>query len=169
MLTVQPEPFLKDIDGRIDIAVVFRPASRTGPVPDAEIFQLRVDLPAYMADLAGREPSADLNEYLSPVMQLVLQEPEEHPVTVIHGRPSVPEAFVCHRFHVQIFHTDDVVRIGCLRRLLVAEIQPLVRDVAVYFRDADLLFLIVSGAFLLVTESSLLLRQDVLRFTGIFR
>ena len=169
MLTVQPEPFLKDIDGRIDIAVVFRPAYGAGPVPYAHVLQLRVDLPAFMADLAGREPSADLNEHLPPVMQLVLQEPEEHPVTVVHSGPAVPEAFVRHRFHVQIFHTDDIVRIGCLRRLLVAEIQPLVRDVAVYFRDAGFLLLIVSGAFLLVTESSLLLRQDVLRFTGIFR
>ena len=169
MLTVQPEPFLKDIDGRIDIAVVFTPTPGTGPVPYAQVLQLRIDLPAYMADLAGGEPSADLNEYLPPVMQLVLQEPEEHPVTVVHSGPAVPEAFVRHRFHVHIFHTDDVVRIGCLRRLLVAEIQPLVRNMAVYFRDSDLLLLIVSGAFLLVTESSLLLRQEILRFTGVFR
>ena len=169
MLTVQPEPFLKDIDGRIDIAVVFRPASGAGPVPDAHVLQLRIDLAAYMADLAGREPSADFDEYLPTVMQLVFQEAEEHPVTVVHSSPAVPEVFVRHCFHIQIFHTDDVVRIGCLRRLLVAEIQPLVRDVAVYFRDAGFLLLMVSGAFLLVTESSLLLCQEILRFTGIFR
>ena len=41
MLTVQPEPFLKDIDGRIDIAVVFRPAYGAGPVPYAHVLQLR--------------------------------------------------------------------------------------------------------------------------------
>ena len=78
MLTVQPEPFLKDTDGRIDIAVMFIPTLGTGPVPYAQVLQLRIDLPAYMADLAGGEPSADLNEYLPPVMQLVLQEPEDN-------------------------------------------------------------------------------------------
>ena len=119
--------------------------------------------------VAPVEAAHSADETLLSAMQLVFQEAEEHPVTVVHSGPAVPEVFVRHCFHIQIFHTDDVVRIGCLRRLLVAEIQPLVRDVAVYFRDADLLFLIVSGAFLLVTESSLLLCQDILRFTGVFR
>ena len=77
-----------------------------------QVFHLRVTLSAMTADLAAWIPPVNLDEILSSVIHLVLQHFEKQAVTIIHSRFSVSETLIRYGFHIQIFHTDNVIPVG---------------------------------------------------------
>ncbi len=79
------------------------------------VFERRlISCAAAGADLRGRIPLIHLNQQMSPFPQLIPQHVQKHPVTVVHCSFSVPESFIGHCPHIQIFHTDYVMLIGYL-------------------------------------------------------
>ena len=79
-----------------------------------QVFHLRVLFPAMTADLAAWIPFVNLNEILSSIIQFVFQHFEKQAVTIVHSRFSVSETLIRYGFHVQVFHTDNVIPVGSL-------------------------------------------------------
>ena len=70
--TQQPQPFHQNIDRRVDIPVVLCSAGWADPYPDAQIFHIRVLMPAAAAHLAAGEKCADLHDLLVLPSGLIL-------------------------------------------------------------------------------------------------
>ena len=63
--------------------------------------------------------------------KLILQHGKEHSPSVVKRCLAVMETTVAHGPHVQIFHTDDLVRVGYPPRFFVQMILPAVPDLLV--------------------------------------
>ena len=70
------EPFVSDIDRGVDVTVVFGSTVRAYPIPDGQIFDLRVDTPAYGTGLRGWKER--IGEHDSPSVSLSLVQDHIH-------------------------------------------------------------------------------------------
>ena len=104
----QSQPFNQNIGRRIAVPVVVCPTHRTGPLPDREVFRIRVLVPAAAAQLATGEECANLNDLLVLPSRLILQLPAElAPGSICDG---LGQGMVSHHpLNIEALYTDDVI------------------------------------------------------------
>ena len=109
----QSQPFNQNIGRRIAVPVVVCPTRRTGPLPDREVFRIRVLVPAAAAQLATGEECANLNDLLVLPSRLILQLPAElAPGGICDG---LGQGMVSHHpLNIEALYTDDVISNGIL-------------------------------------------------------
>lgn len=135
-----PQTFVFNIDRRIDITVVMRPAYGAGPLTYLQVLYPRVLSPTARAYLAGRESPVYFHKQLSPFRHLVFQHVPEHPETVVHGGFSEFQG-AGYGFHVEVFHAYDIVPLGYRSTLLMQEVLSLICGMPGYLCDCKSLFL----------------------------
>lgn len=104
-----------------------RAALRTGPKPDAEVFDLFVLISATAASLAGWEEPADDDEFLAIPVSLVGKLPADFAPCGVRNMER--ELVVLHHvFGGQVLYADDVIAPHKLRRHLMDGVIPLVSN-----------------------------------------
>ena len=102
-----PQPFVADVDSRVDVPVVVSAAMGTRPRPHIER-HLVADRTTGITCLGTRIPTVASQECLSGACSLVFEEAREHAPSRVSR--SFRKAVVRHDpFHMQVFDGDDLV------------------------------------------------------------
>ena len=115
----------------VPVPVMVTAALRAGPFPDAELFHVRVPVPAADAGLAAREPPGYLEEPPAGPFQLVFHLLEE-PVPSRRGNGFGQPAVLHHAFYIQVFADEHPAAVRNAPGQLVLEVLPLVRSPALF-------------------------------------
>ena len=111
----QSHPLGQNIGRRITIPVVMRSAHRAGPLPDREVFHIRVLVPAVTAQLAAWKECANLNNLLVLPSRFIFQlSAELAPRSICDG---LGQGMVSHHpLNIETLYTNDVIvsdQLGC--------------------------------------------------------
>ena len=120
-------------------------AHGAGPLPDREVFRIRVLVPAAAAQLATGEECANLNDLFVLPSRLILQLPAElAPGGICDG---LGQGMVSHHpLNIEALYTDDVIVPDQLSGQFMEVVIPLVRNLLMQSGHLDTSLLPVPAA-----------------------